>query len=231
MIGSIIVLGLGASLFPMLLACVAIMISRPEPRRLLVAFYVGGLLTSVVSGIAVLSAFKDGHAVLGNTSSTPHPTVSIVIGAVALAFAWLMTTSRGKAILERWRSRHRSQPKPDKGPSWAERRLGDASWKVAFLVGAVINLPGPFYLLALGKIAHGGYSPTGEVALILLFNAIMFVLLEAPLAGYLISPDATTERVQALSRILNENGLRTTGWFVGFFGVGLLAQGIAALVS
>jgi hypothetical protein len=42
----------------------------------------------------------------------------------------------------------------------------------------VINLPGPFYVLALGKIAHGSYSTVQQVGLILLFNAIMFLLLE-----------------------------------------------------
>ena len=36
----IILLALGSAVFPALLACVAILISRPEPRRLLLAFYV-----------------------------------------------------------------------------------------------------------------------------------------------------------------------------------------------
>ncbi|HEY6397524.1 MAG TPA: hypothetical protein VIX82_08745 [Solirubrobacteraceae bacterium] len=51
--GSIILLAFGAGFFPTLLACVAIMISRPEPRWLLIAFYAGGLLTSISTGIAV----------------------------------------------------------------------------------------------------------------------------------------------------------------------------------
>jgi hypothetical protein len=38
----IVLLALAAAVFPTLIACVAIMISRPEPRRLLVAFYAGG---------------------------------------------------------------------------------------------------------------------------------------------------------------------------------------------
>ena len=35
----IVVLALAAAVFPLLIACVAIMISRPSPRRLLLAFY------------------------------------------------------------------------------------------------------------------------------------------------------------------------------------------------
>lgn len=231
--GSIILLAFGACFFPTLLACVAIIISRPEPRWLLIAFYAGGLLTSVSSGIAVLAVFDNGDAVLGSTRSDPHPTISIVAGLVALLLAWLMVSARGNAVLDRWRSRHRrhGKSKREEGASWAERRLGRASWRIAFLVGAVINLPGPFYLLALGKIARGSYSTFGQVALILLFNAIMFLLLEVPLVGYLFRPETTARRVTAMSRWLNANGLRITGWLVVMFGASVLAQGIAALAG
>jgi Sap, sulfolipid-1-addressing protein len=230
---SIILLAFGACFFPMLLACVAIMISRPEPRGLLIAFYVGGLLASVSTGIAVLAVFVNDEAVLGSTRSDPHPTVSIVAGLVGLLLAWLMISARGNATLDRWRTRHRrrTSSKHEDRPSWAERRLGRASWKIAFLVGAVINLPGPFYLLALGEIARGNYSTGQQLGLILLFNAIMFLLLEIPLVGYLFRPEATAMRVTAMSRWLNANGLRITGWIVGLFGAGMLGQGIAALVG
>src|SRR5690349_15745077 len=50
----IVVLALAAAVFPTLIACVAIIISRPEPRRLLVAFYAGGLIVSIGAGIVVL---------------------------------------------------------------------------------------------------------------------------------------------------------------------------------
>ena len=209
----------------------AIIISRPEPRRLLIAFYVGGLLTSITTGIIVLAVFKNNEAVLGSTKSAPNPVVSIIVGAVALVFAWLMTSVRGSAVLDHWRSRHGRKAEPDKGPSWAERRLGGASWKIALLIGAVINLPGPFYLLALGKIAHGGYATPAQIALVLMFNAIMLVMLEVPLVGYLFRPETTAKRVAAMSRLLNRNGLRITGWLVAVLGLSLIGQGIAALVS
>jgi len=229
--GSIILLAFGACFFPTLLACVAIIISRPEPRWLLIAFYAGGLVASLSTGIVVLAVFNNGDAVLGSTRSDPHPATSIAAGVVALLFAWLMASAPGHAMLDRWRSRHRRKSKRKEGPSWAERRLGRASWKIAFLVGAVINLPGPFYLLALGKIAHGSYSALQQIALILLFNAIMFLLLEVPLVGYLVRPEATAKRVAAVSAWLNANGLRITGWLVGVFGASLLGQGIAALAG
>ena len=96
------------------------------------------------------------------------------------------------------------------------------------MVGAAINLPGPFYLLALGDIASGGYSTAEQLGLIVLFNAIMFLLVEVPLVGYLVRPEETAERVAGFATWLNANGLRVMGWLVGAVGVGLIVQGIAA---
>ena len=96
------------------------------------------------------------------------------------------------------------------------------------MVGAAINLPGPFYLLALGDIATGDYSTAEQIGLVVLFNAIMFLLVEVPLVGYLVRPEQTAERVASFSSWLNANGLRVMGWLVGVVGVGLIVQGLAA---
>ncbi|HEX4735092.1 MAG TPA: GAP family protein [Thermoleophilaceae bacterium] len=222
----IVLLAVGAAVFPLLLACVAIMLSRAEPRRLLFAFYAGGLIVSLTSGVVVLHVFKDNGTALGSSSSAPSPGTSIAAGAVALVLAWLMASRHGREALDAWRRRR--PPKADAGPSWAERHLDRANAVVAFVIGAVINLPGPFYLLALGDIATGDYSRPEELGLILLFNAIMFALLEVPLIGYLVRPAQTAERVAAVSAWLNENGLRVMGWLVGAVGISAIAQGIAA---
>ena len=73
MTGQIVLLAFGAAFFPTLIACVAIMISRPSPRRLLLAFYLGGLIASLTSGLFVLSAFNDGNAVLEQHLIQPEP--------------------------------------------------------------------------------------------------------------------------------------------------------------
>ena len=58
----IVLLALAAAVFPTLIACVAIMISRPEPRRLLLAFYAGGVLVSVTAGVVVLAVHQPRRA-------------------------------------------------------------------------------------------------------------------------------------------------------------------------
>jgi hypothetical protein len=225
----IVLLALAAAVFPTLIACVAIIISRPEPRRLLVAFYAGGLIVSIGAGIVVLNAFKRGDSVVGNSSSSPNPGTSIVTGLLALLLGWLMASGRGSALLTSWRSRHGGHRERKKeGPSWAERRLDQANVAVAFAIGAAINLPGPFYVLALGEIASGDYGRPAELGLILLFNAIMFVLIEVPLAGYVLRPERTAEQVAGLATWLNRNGLRVMGALVALVGLSLVVQGLAA---
>ncbi|MBS1886529.1 MAG: GAP family protein [Actinobacteria bacterium] len=225
----IVLLAFGAAFFPALLACVAILISRPEPRRLILAFYIGGLLTSVVSGLLVLRVFESGGAIAGSTATTPHGSVSIWIGLVGLLFAWLMLSRRGRAEIDAWRARHPRRRKPHEGPSWVERRLNRATVRIAFVVGAAINLPGPFYLLALGDLAHG-FSTAEQLFLIALFNAIMFLLLEVPLVGYLVDPEWTEGAVAELGTWLNSNGLRIVGAIVAIFSAGLILQGLGATI-
>lgn len=230
--GYIVLLALAAAIFPSLLACVAIIISRPEPRTLLLAFYAGGVLTSVTSGLILLVLFNHGQTVLGSTKHAPHPANSIVAGLVVLLLAWLMSSARGHALINRWRAKHatrRGKEKSKDGPSWAERRLGAGSARITFVIGAAINLPGPLYVLAIGHIARGHYTHLEQILLVLLFNVIMFLLLEIPLAGFLVAPQETTERVGAMSRRLNANGLRVTGGLVGLFGASMVLQGITAL--
>ena len=113
---------------------------------------------------------------------------------------------------------------------WTERRLSGASVLVAFLVGGAINLPSPVYLLALGKIATGAHGPAGEAGLVLLFNAIMFGLVELPLLGYLLRPRETAARVAAFSTWLNANGIRVVGFVVVLFSVSLILQGLGAAI-
>jgi hypothetical protein len=224
----IVLLAFGAAIFPALLACVAILLSRPDPRRLILAFYLGGLLVSIAAGIVVLGVFEGGGEVAGSTSDSPHGTVSIIVGTLGLLFAWLLVSARGRRLIDRWRSRlPQRHPRTHEGPSWVERRLDRANVRVAFVVGGAINLPGPFYLLALGDLATG-YGRTEQLALILLFNAIMFMLLELPLVGYLVDPVWTGQAVSKLAGWLNSNGLRVIGGLVGFFSISLVVQGLGA---
>ena len=183
----------------------------------------------------MLDAFKRGDEILGKTTaSSPDGRLSLYFGIAGLCLGWLLVSPQGRRWIESWKHRrraagsHRSRSKDFS--DWTERRLSGASVLVAFLVGGAINLPSPVYLLALGKIATGAHGPAGEAGLVLLFNAIMFGLVELPLLGYLLRPRETAARVAAFSTWLNANGIRVVGFVVVLFSVSLILQGLGAAI-
>jgi hypothetical protein len=208
---------------------VAILLSRPEPFRLLLAFYLGGLSVSLLAGFLILGAFEGGAHLLDSNSDSPGSSVSIYCGLLGLVVAWLLVSESGRARIVSWRTRHAStyhRHRVGDISAWTEGRLAGASVAVAFGVGMAINLPSPVYVLALGSIAGGDHSRGGQIALVLLFNAIMFLLVEVPLLGNRLRPEATGARVSSFAVWLNAHGLRVVGFIVAFFSASLLLQGI-----
>lgn len=223
----LIPLALGAAFFPMLLAGAVVILTRPHPARLLLAFWLGGLATSVVAGLLILSAFHDRSSVAGTTHHHVSPQAYFLTGFVALLVALLIGTHRRRELLGR-RPGRRPPKDPDATP-WAERVLERGTIPVAAGVGAVINLPGPFYLVALGITADHHLSPAGDLVAVLGFNLVMFVLIEIPLVGYAVRPERTSAVVTAMSAWLHRNGIRIATVLVTLVGVIAIAKGVAEL--
>src|SRR3954463_8426162 len=161
--------------------------------------------------------------------ATPvHPGTYLLGGVLCLAVAYLMGTDRGAALRARRAAKRPATPAKE-GPSRAERALGGDRAALAFAVGAVINVPGVYYLSALHDMATGSYSNAEQITLIVLFNLVMFVLVEAPLLSYAISPAKTAERVTRFQDFLTRNAARIVAVLALGFGIVLLAKGIAAL--
>lgn len=229
---TIILLAFGSAVFPLLLVGVAILLTRPEPRSPLLAFYAGGMLVSITCGAVVVWVVQSAGWETGSTASPPHPSTSLLLeGLLALGLAWLLASGRVRALIERLRTRHPQHRfrRNNGGPSWVERCLKNASAPIALAVGALVGLPGPLYLVALGDIATGPYSTGEQAALIVLFNAIMFLLLEIPLVGYLLRPHVTAAFVAAGGRWLEVNRHRLMGGVIGLFGISLLVRSIVGL--
>ena len=58
----------------------------------------------------------------------------------------------------------------------------------------------------------------------------MFLLLEVPLVGYLVDPAWTERAVATCGEWLDANGLRIVGVLIGVFSLGLVVQGVAAVL-
>jgi len=63
---------------------------------------------------------------------------------------------------------------------------------MAFLAGVVLNLPGIWYLDGLTGIAHAKPAAATALLQILLFNVIMFALVEIPIEAFYSTRGAPT---------------------------------------
>ena len=73
----ILVLACLAALFPLMLAAVVVILTRPRPKRLLLSFLIGGWAMSVTTGLLVLHAFEGSDAKVLGSGDTVHPDAAI----------------------------------------------------------------------------------------------------------------------------------------------------------
>jgi hypothetical protein len=237
MIIEVLLLAAGSAVFPMLLAGVAVLLSREKPAPLLIAFWLGGFTTSITAGIIILQAFGERASSLGAKGPKLAPPYSVTAGVLIVAVAWLLGSKKGRSIIDGWRERRKEHKEakgrvkaPKEGPSRSERleqKLLGGGVVFAGVAGAILNLPGPFYLIALGDIATKHYPLSSEILLILLFNLIMLVLVEVPLVGFLIDPEVTDRKVESLAKWLNRNGIKIVAGIALVWGVSMIGKGVS----
>ena len=230
---NILPLAFAAAVYPTLLAGVIVILGRPAPRPLLLGFLLGGLLISMTAGAIIVFAL-DG-AVSTSHQQSASPTVDIVAGAISLILAGVLARkqdvirARREKRAAKQAAKAQAKGKAEPREPLSTRLLSRGSARSAFALGLVLNLPGVWYLVALKDIAKGNYSVPGALALMLVFNAIMFLLVEIPLIGYLISPEGTRVRVNRFQAWLGDNAQSIAKWAAAAIGFYLIIRGIAGL--
>ena len=229
-------LAIASAVDPALIAAVALMLSRQGAVRLLLAYFVGGLGVSLIGGLLILFAL--GAAGLGQGSAgSESPGVDIGVGVLLLAVAILAASGVGarqlKDLKARQEARSPGRPRARHGLGRARSvldrvRSGDSPW-VAWLAGVAWGVPGAFYLAALALIARSGEADAGKVGVTLLFNLIMFALVEVPLVAVLIAPDATRSWVRRLSDWMGANRRPLVALIAAALATYLVAKGVSRL--
>lgn len=221
----ILLLALAAAVYPPLLAAVILILSRRRPLRLLVGFLMGGMLVSVGLGVAIVQLLSGSGAVDGG-GHVVKPIVDITVGVLSLAAAWAVWRGYTPKIARRRRERVRSA-----GPSFTDRALSHESVAVAFAAGVVLSLPGGWYLAALTDIAAADIPVAKQVAQILLFNVVMFTLVEVPLVLFLINPARAQHLATATSDWIRTHRRGIAVAVAATVGVWLVMKGIVAAVG
>jgi hypothetical protein len=219
----LIPLALAAALYPPILAIVVVILARPKPRNLLLAYVVGALLVSTLAGLAIVAALNAGN-VVGGSDHTVNPAVDIAAGLGALFVAWIMFTDRDRQLRER-RARRQAERADGRDP-WSRRMLERDSMRMAFLLGVALNLPGASYIVALKDIAAANQSTATAALEIVGFNLIMFSIAEIPLVSYTLKPERTREVINSINEWLGGHSRQIAMALCLGVGAFLLVRGI-----
>lgn len=207
---TLLVMAVAVSLEPFRIGMSVLMLNRPRPLLQLTAFLCGGFLMGLTVGAAVLflleSRAESAHFTL--------PRVQIAIGVLALLAAAVLAVTKGR---------------PRTPPAWLSRLLDGQSLWVAGAAGLGIALPSVDYLAALAVIGTADINSTTRLAALLVFNVVAFALIEIPLLAYLVAPDRTRVRLEALNDWVRARGRRGVAVLVAVVGTVLLVAGLAGL--
>src|SRR5664279_5436043 len=109
----VFLLSLTAALNPILVGASTVMLLLPNPRKLMLGYLLGALMTSITLGLVIVFALK-GSSTVSTTQNTVSPAVDLALGAILLVAAFVLASGRDKRIAERRQAR--KGPQEDKGP-------------------------------------------------------------------------------------------------------------------
>jgi hypothetical protein len=222
-VGQVFVFSLTAALNPSLLAAVTVMLALEKPKRLLSGYLVGAMVTSLTCGLLLVFALPS-----SNTSSTAkhsvNPALNIALGALLLLVLGVVATGRDQRR-RAWSERRRANAKDKAEPRW-RRQLSKGSARDTFVVGVLLSFPGASYIAGMDLLHKQHLTTVVTVLAVLGFNVIMLALLEIPLLGYAIRPQATEAAVAGFSNWLTRHGGQV-GLVVGVtLGILLIVRGL-----
>ena len=213
-----------AALNPTLLGATTVMLLLDHPKRLLLGYLLGALMTSITLGLVIVFAL-DGSAKTAQHSLSPA--FDLALGSILVVVSYAIGRW-GAEVSERRSRRH--EAKASKGPPLWQRTLSRGSARMTFVVGALLTLPGASYLIGLNRIADHDAGTGASIAMVVGFNLIMLTLLELPLIGFAVAPDRTRVTVDRFKAWFAQNARRPASRVALIIGAPLIVKGLVYLV-
>ena len=222
-----VLLALTAALNPTLLGATTVMILLPSPKRLMLGYLLGAMMTSITLGLVIVFSLQGSGSVTA-TQRSLSPAADVALGTLALVVAYVLATDRDARLRER---RHKSDAAAEvKVPPRWQRVLSRGSPRMTFVVGALLTLPGASYLAGMHRLSQLKYSPAGTTLAVIGFNLVMLVVLELPLVSFAVAPDATPHRIDRGKRWIGRSWRRLAVRGAGLIGAALIVKGLVGLV-
>jgi Sap, sulfolipid-1-addressing protein len=219
----IALLAVGSMFWPLLLVVVVIALESSQPAKILVWFYLGGFITAVSVGAALVFVLQD-SPLMSRSRLPSAPWVDIVLGTLALVAAFVLQRTHERR--ERNKARRETSKKNSRGHDWLQR-LVEKGGPLAFAGGIVGSLfPGPLVILGMADIAQLGYSAVATLVVILFFFVIVFTFIEVPIGGFVVAPEWTKATTVTFKAWLDRNLLRLGAWALTIVGAVQVVRGV-----
>jgi hypothetical protein len=223
----VLLFSLTAALNPTLLTATTVMLLLPRPKRLMLGYLAGALTTGIVVGIAIVEWLPNSDAV-STTKNTVAPSIDFALGLIALLAAYVVRNGVVARANARRREKHAGQSR--KTPRWQEA-LSGGSGRTTYVVGLLLSFPGASYLAALSEINKQSYGTTGVVLAVLAANAVMLILLEAPLISFAVAPEWTPIAIERFKGWMARNGAKAIVIALTVVGVAFIVRGFVTIAT
>jgi hypothetical protein len=223
----LVVLAFTAAFNPTEVAAIAVMLLLPKPERLMFGYWLGAMLTGVASGSVIVFALE-GTSAEHTTRHTVGPVVWLVVAALLVIAAFALARGEDKRMRDRRRERHPEKEKTT--PKWQQTLQEGNAWQT-FVVGILLSFPGASYLAALDRIIHLRYATVVTVLVLIGFNLVQNILIEAPLLAFRIWPTQTPAAIDSAKTWASSHGREYGSWALALLGVGLAIPSVIALLS
>jgi hypothetical protein len=181
----------------------------------------------VVVGVAIVEWLNGSHSV-STTKRTVAPGIDFALGFILLLAAYVIWS--GDVARARERRKERRADKPKKTPAW-QQALSGGTARTTFVIGLLLSFPGASYLGALTEIHKQNLGTVGIVLTILAVNAVMLILLEAPLISFAVAPDWTPLAIERFKTWIARNGAKAVSIGLAILGVALIVRALITILA
>ncbi len=223
-------LALFAAVYPVLLAVVALFLSRPRPIVLLAGLLTGGFLTTMIAGIVLVSVIGSTDVFTGSDKFTVRAWFNIAIGVILIAGAAYILFNRGqRRLLRRKHTEAAGSAKSEKPSGWTARAGAADSFWAAAIIGVAIDLPSVWFLAALKYLIDAQFSVAVVFLLLLSYAVIAYISIELSLLFSIKWPTQTQHVVQSANDWLKGHQRIIAAGIAGGIGIWQLSLGISKL--
>jgi MFS family permease len=222
--GKIVGLAFVNALSPTLVAATTIMLLLERPRRLMLGYWLGAMLTSVTLGLVIVFTLE-GSGFEQTAKNTVHPVIALTLAGLLLLVVLVLATGRDKRFEERRATREKDK-KPPRWQGWMQK--GDNP-KITFVIGVLLSFPGASYLVALDTLGKQHYSTFATVLVVIGICLVGLVLLEGPLVAFWIWPEQTPAAIDRAKAWAGAHARKIAIWGLTVIAAGLVIIGIAEL--